>query len=542
MAAPPSASGRFAWLVAGLIVAFLTQAALESHLKSPTSDEPLDIASGLSYVATGSFRANPEHPPLIKELSGLSLLAGGVRWPHNALTDSLRHDARTIYSPQPETEIGNRLIADNGPDRTLFWARLPMLLVAGMLGVLIYAWGRALVGPLAAACAVFVFVTDPTIIAHSYLVTNDVGLAAFLMLFLFTLWRYAANPTTARLIACGAALGAFLCTKFSAVLLLPAVPLLLLAARWHAPAEAEAGRTASTIRKTLALAVIAAIAVQATYFFSPDLLAYVHGAGMIRGRYSADAMTYLDGTLEHRFPHYFAAAFLLKEPLASIVLAGAGLVLLVRSRAIQWPAKLFLILPPAIMFAGPTLLADQLGIRYIMPVLPFAHLFAGFALAHMLSGAMRPRVVGTVLCAWLIVADAGIAPDHLSYFNEGACLLTKPKWLGVDGGTRCGIYWLDDSNVDWGQSLRQLKTWTDRTGEHRPFRYASVYGFPPGAYRLQSTPVAETELTGTPMRALYVISAAMVARLNGIDLASHWTDSVPPIAVVGHALYVYEAR
>src|SRR6202044_3052138 len=69
----------------------------------------------------------------------------------------------------------------------------------------------------------------------------DVGLAAFTVLFLFLLWRYLRNPTVARLVLCGLALGAALCVKFSALLLLPVAGLILFAAViW--PGELETGR------------------------------------------------------------------------------------------------------------------------------------------------------------------------------------------------------------------------------------------------------------------------------------------------------------
>ena len=44
---------------------------------SLTVDESPHIASGYSYVMTGDYRLNPEHPPLLKFLSGLSIWVGG---------------------------------------------------------------------------------------------------------------------------------------------------------------------------------------------------------------------------------------------------------------------------------------------------------------------------------------------------------------------------------------------------------------------------------------------------------------------------------
>lgn len=132
---PPSR--RFGIIAAGaLAIAFAITVLSESLLKSPVTDEPPHIASGLSYVATGIFRGNLQHPPLLKELSGLSLLLGGVRWPKTAETDFLLH-GDIPKGVQPEWEIGNKIIAANGPDRTLLWARLPLILISSLLAVLI---------------------------------------------------------------------------------------------------------------------------------------------------------------------------------------------------------------------------------------------------------------------------------------------------------------------------------------------------------------------------------------------------------------------
>src|SRR5262249_4307277 len=69
-------------LVAGglLLAFFLVQSFSVSLRKSPVFDEPAHIAAGLSYLATGSFVANAQHPPLLKELAAFSLRIAGVRW------------------------------------------------------------------------------------------------------------------------------------------------------------------------------------------------------------------------------------------------------------------------------------------------------------------------------------------------------------------------------------------------------------------------------------------------------------------------------
>lgn len=48
----------------------------------------------------------------------------------------------------------------------------------------------------------------------------------------------------------------------------------------------------------------------------------------------------------------------------------------------------------------------------------------------------------------MIVESASIHPDYLAYFNVLA------------GGPQNGQHYLIDSNLDWGQDLKKLRTWT----------------------------------------------------------------------------------
>ena len=592
-----AAPRAFGFIAIALAVVFFLVTLSESLVKSPTEDESPHIASGLSYVATGIFRANLQHPPLLKELSGLALLLGGIRWPRTPETELLLH-GRLPKGSQPEWEIGAKIIASNGPDRTLFWARLPFLLISSLLAVLIYYWGRQMVGPLAALCATVLYVTDPTIMGQAFTVTMDVGLTAFTVLFLFALWRYLRNPNARRLAVCGLALGLVLCAKFSALLLLPVAAVLLFAAVVWPPApepgrkrtildpyylepgetpplrrvQPKAGRndfcpcgsgkkyktchgnksSASSLAwlskrfvlcaaALLVMCLIAAVVIEALYFFPQDPLLYVHGAQLVNADHNPDYQTYLAGELQRRFISYFAIAYLLKEPLAAIILALIGLVLLFRSKSITPLQRLFLLTPAVLFFVGTSMLADQIGIRYIMPVLPFAHLLGGLALAALFTTTAKwGRWAAVALCAWLALAVGGIYPDHLSYFNESACLLGDPSQIGLDGGSKCGILWLDDSNVDWGQGLKQLKLWLDRHESGRIVRLSNPYRFPEDAYGITSVKPAVAELTRQPQRGLYVVSATSVARVPAMRGASDWLRRTPTVAVVGHALYVYD--
>jgi len=152
------------------------------------------------------------------------------------------------------------------------------------------------------------------------------------------------------------------------------------------------------------------------------------------------------------------------------------------------------------------------------------------------------RVAGFALCAWVVIAAAGIYPDHLSYFNESACLLDDPGKIGWDGGSKCGTAWLADSNVDWGQGLKELKRWLDAHAGSRPVYLACFACVPPETYGIQA---AMPDFSAPPQRGLYVVSGHFVASLPALGRKVHrpvgyWLPRVKPEAVVGHAYYVYD--
>ncbi len=583
-----AASGRL-WLAAcTLLAVFFLQVFFVSLAKSPAWDEPGHIAAGLTYVKTGNFLVNPQHPPLLKELSGIALMLSGARLPEGPPT-------REFLKGNPDYQwmVGSKILVTGDLGRNLLRARLPLMLLAVMLGAVLFVWGRQLIGAGAALGGLFLFALDPTVIAHAGFVTMDVGCSAFIVLLLFAVWNYVQRPGPRRLVLCGLAMGAALAAKFTALFMLPVVGVLLLAAvRWAPRAAAgldkkpdakpaiapddlcpcgsgrkhknchgkgRRGEAASPVPfgympyvraagAFLLMLAIALLAIEAVYGFHSGIVRYIQGVRMVNGDHDPDYLTFLGGQLRYRFPSYFAVAYLLKEPLAALILAALGVFHLFRSRDIGILAKLFLLLPPLVLFTGHSMFADGLGVRYIIGMLPFTCLAGGVALASLVrSGSLAKRILAGVLCAWSIAAAAGIYPDQLSYFNEMACL-DEPAKIGLDGGSRCGTSWLDDSNVDWGQGLKQLSAWMEANAPGRPVRLAYFGSFPPEVYGFppQRASLTSRELMQVPAPGLYAVSAHLYARTNGMiekyRQGSVWMRITPPRAVVGHAYYIYDIR
>jgi hypothetical protein len=547
-------------LFVGLLLAALAaQAFFSSRIKTATFDEPAHIGAGLSYLKTGDFKVNLQHPPLLKELAALPLVLIGARFP---VPPDVWDDVTTPPQGHFQWVLGDEVLFQNGADRVLFWSRLPFLGLTLLLGWLLFRWGRRLVGGTAAASGLLLFALDPTIVAHGPLVTTDVGFAALGLLFLYALWHYLNHRSARRLLWCGLALGAALATKFSALLLLPVAAVLVFwAGRWI-PASVPlrpstladpyasgdtAQRAVWSLYALLAMVALAAVVIHVLYFFPRNPFLYLKGLQLVNADHDPTYWPYMAGELRPRFPSYYLLAYLLKEPVPHVLLAAIGLWALLRRGASTTMDRAFLILPPAALFLAYSLLSHNLGFRYVIPALPFLHLVGGAGLASLAGdGPAWKKILAAALCAWMVLAAAGIYPDHLSYFNELACLLVEPGRLGLDGGTRCGPLWLDDSNVDWGQGLKQLRAWLQRHAAGRTARMAYFGSIRPTRYGLDHTLVSVDTLVRPPLPGLYVVSAHFIGRTLGRLSqepgrgAGHWLRSVRPVAVVGHAYYVYD--
>jgi len=276
--------------------------------------------------------------------------------------------------------------------------------------------------------------------------------------------------------------------------------------------------------------------IQVCYFSLNGPILYLDGLSTVNADHRPDYQAYLGGQLQHRFYTYFAAAWMLKEPLATICLALGGAFLALRSRTIPRLSKLFLFVPPCMFLLACTIWAEDIGIRYLMPAMPFGFIAGGLALAALFQKGKASMVVGAAACAWVTLAAVGIYPDHLSYFNEAACLPSHTNRIGLDGGSRCGSDWLADSNVDWGQSLPQLKIWLDKNypGKIVRLRYFGLY--PPGGYGIGYQSI-DGPLPPGPPPGVYIFSSHNVAYWGRYSEFS-WLRREPD-AVVGHAYSVF---
>ncbi|MDF3299013.1 phospholipid carrier-dependent glycosyltransferase [Streptomyces sp. K1PA1] len=520
-----------------MAVAMVTAAAEET----PTIDEPVYVGTAAVYLREHSLAYNPEHPPL-----GKLLIAAGVAAAHPRFDPSFTGD---------QGRLGRHLLYESGNDpwRLMLWARLPVIVLTLLFGLVAFAFARDLAGPAGGLVALALYAFSPDLIAHGSLATLDVPAAGFALTAAWLLWRARRRPAR-WLPAAGAALGAAVATKMSTLPAIPVVLALAGAAVWSA--RRPAGRAAR--RRTLAVgagwaAVVAAVAVAVVWavylvvdprlrWTSREPVPAVSGLrGTLTGLLPLPA-AYRDGMriqfgLEglpwqgYLFGHvytgarwyYLPAALAVKTPLGMLALWAAGAAVLLVVRRLR-PAAPYVLAPPAVLLASAMQSSRDFGTRYAL----FLPMFLAVAAAGVLTvrRGRRPARVPAAACA--LAACAALSslrtfPYYLPYANEAF------------GGPARTHLLLHDSNVDWGQDLGRL---ADRLRTRYPGeRVWLVYkgSGVPSYYGIR----AADPRAADPGRVhgLLVVSDSAAAKAKG-RLAELLRGS-RPVDEVGHSITLY---
>jgi hypothetical protein len=160
----------------------------------------------------------------------------------------------------------------------------------------------------------------------------------------------------------------------------------------------------------------------------------------------------LGGFSEEGFWLYFPVAFLAKTPLPTLILVSLSFAgLLTRHNFHKRP--IFTLWAPVLVYFSIAVWARMnIGIRHILPIYPFLFVLAGESAAALWqSRTVWKRGCLILIGGWALWGSVVTYPNYLAYFNEAA------------GGPKNGHNVLLDSNLDWGQNLKSLKSWM---GEH----------------------------------------------------------------------------
>lgn len=191
---------------------------------SATMDELAHIPAGFGYVTQLDYRLNPEHPPLIKSVAALSaLIFTRPFFPTD--TPYWQDDVNGQWMQ------GTKFLYESGndADKIIFWARAPLILLALLFGWLLFSFVQRKFNYMTAVLALIFYAFSPTVLAHSRLVTTDLGASIGFFIGIATFVNFLEAPTKKNIFFAGLAFGIAQLLKFSLFLLVPMYGILILA-------------------------------------------------------------------------------------------------------------------------------------------------------------------------------------------------------------------------------------------------------------------------------------------------------------------------
>lgn len=538
---------KFSGLLCALLLLVFFGLALGSAIqKSPTFDEGFYIARGWSFWRTGQL-FSLGHPPLNDVLAGVGLLLE-PNLPDPTSLDGWREGDSLLFSRDMLWNQGLNT------DRLVLLARLPFIWLGMLLGALIWRWAREEYGLPSAAVAMTLFVLSPNMLAHSRLAATDLGVAAWYIAAIYTWSQFLSKHHVKWLLATSVMFGFAQASKFSAILLIPTLALMTFAVALrnrsliishgrvltritNALGKTSAGWLLNSLLALLTMGLLSLVVLWAGHLFTFRPFA----EDMYIGQFSHFLFEAADGHRAYllgRFSqdgwwYYHLVTLAVKLPLPTIFLL---LIAIVLAAGRGMKSREWYIAFPILFYLGISLLATlNVGIRYLLPILPLLFLFAARVNATPVrSGWLRPLVVGIVLVSMGAMSIVRY-PDYLSFFNVAA------------GGPRLGYRIIADSNVDWGQDLPALAEYLDATtdqpvflsyfGQADPAYYGIDYialpAWPPEPDLAPFYPLA-------PQPGVYAISVSNLLGLQLFDTEAfgYFRDRQPE-ARIGNSIFVY---
>lgn len=444
---------------------------------SLTVDESPHIAAGYSYVVEGDYRLNPEHPPLPKLLSGISIWVGdkithqNIYFPNNisAWTDKVN----------AQWDMGYAFLFKSGNDANtiIWWARLPTIIVL-LLGLpyIIYSVFYHTKDKSIALISGILYAFSPNIIAHGRLVTTDL-IASLSFLIVIDIWiRYLQNQSGKNIFYLILAIAFAFLSKFSTILLLPLIFLTGFGYIWikyWSYNQQILSKSLILIRDGIIVALGVFVIINFVYWITMRNMSidtqlqlvqesfpqdnqisditkqtlsniiqfpglqyfgqYLLGQAMVVQRVGGGNTTFLLGKFTNQsFIEYFPLTYLLKENIAIILTLIAIILASIIGIIKHFNFKIFgkyktkilnywyeitvfimIIIYWFISIRGNL----NLGIRHILPAVTLTYILIAFGIVKILIPLRFSKVLLSVFLIWYITTTILVYPSYISNLN-----------------------------------------------------------------------------------------------------------------------------
>jgi len=456
-------SRRYYVVISVLICVHLSLGIHTAICKTVTHDEIWHLPVGIMNWQTGRFHYDDLNPPLTRMWAALP------GW---------------MFGPQVDagsdaTEIATTFVTGHQDYRRWYVLGRMMNLLFSLGTILVTVkWSREWFGEGAGILAALLCCTEPNWLAHSSLVTPDAGLMFAFIATLYLLQRWSTEQTWKLALLLGCVSGFAQGTKFTAILLYAVIVIV-----WGSKLTRSPGTRGRFSLQFLSVLMVSLLTWNAACFFrgtGTSLNSYTFQSQAMQTIHSSlEAISslpvplpesYMTGIDRQRwvmeqnhpvfldmewsvsgFPSYFVRTmqYKLSHLLQTVVCLGVVLLLFGNRHRRRADALVVLGFPIVLLTGVASMSSMQLGVRYVLPLLPCLILLTG-PLAAVFT--RRSPAVRVALLGFACVASAIPMlnhPHHLAYFNELA------------GGPVGGREHLLDSNIDWGQDLYLVRDFMD---------------------------------------------------------------------------------
>jgi 4-amino-4-deoxy-L-arabinose transferase-like glycosyltransferase len=513
-----------------LAAGFLALGLAEARSDSPTFDEPVYVSAGLAAILHHDVSYNEEHPPLPKVLAALPVLLAHPVIPPNG-----------PWSGNDEQTYAARFLAAQlsaGDLRSVtFTSRLVPLIETAGVAFVVFGLALELFGPAtgtwAGLLAGGLWLTSPFVLGIGHLNGVDVPFTLATVLSSWALVRWLRRRTVGSLTGLGLAFAAVADTQISGLLVVACGLAVVLVAQLVTLGRSGLPRA---LGHTVLAGLICVAGIWVAYLVvDPAVIThvklglprpYLDGLSYLRSQDTLPTAGYLVGVpYEGGRWWFWPVSLVVKWPLASLLLIGAGLIACGwLPRDIRRPAVWAVALPAAVLAGLDLVMPRDIGLRYLLPSLALAAVLAGALIPVVARWRPRVRSVARAAIAALVavaaVATAASFPQSLSWTTGPF----RPAYTAVT-----------DSNVDWGQGLYTLSSWS-RT--HHPY----VLYFGPRGVTTAAIPGARA-LPADPAEHVTGWVAVSVTAINSSNRAQlSWLRPWCPVQVLDGSILIYRFR
>jgi len=546
---------RSEWLIPALLCAvMLGELLLSSSQLSQTADEATHLYAGYRYLKCGDLTVSAEHPPLAKVVAATPLV------PMNFAVDCAPFKGDSLHQAFASL---NWLYTQDWPS-ALVRARAAISVFAVGLCVLVWISARRMFDLATAIVASLLLVFEPNVLAYGSLVLTDVPVTCMLLLAVLGFYLWVKHRTVPFFLLTAVATGLTLLTKHSGVVVIPILGALAIT---DALTQSDGRRPKwqVALRNVLTVALVCALAASIVWAgYGMRFAAYPRAPVFEEPRSATTSITgrvlleleehhllpqaYLQGFTEalrisgqtsvafvagkvYPSAPWFSTPFnfLIRSTfglLAMIMAAVFGMTITLRQ---QRRERLFLLIPAAVYLAVCLHASHNVGIRYLLPMLPFVLIAVAAGCVEL---AKRARWVNYALPCFIVLHAASSLhayPNYLSYAND--------LWGGPARAYKY-VSWLD-----MGQAYPQAKAYLERHPAADCWFIVAwqwdprIYDVPCQSFGLYLPNEIPPHVHGT-----IIVSSTLVTdvRIADAEIATAFHHATPKDRIGGSALLVYE--